>query len=281
MSNQATTTTTADPVALLRKIIEDGFLSDTMRHRVRQFLDGAPAAESAGPIKLYDSQWVNIVNHANCWADYSKEDAVHEAVKMTEQAIKANYQSSGTTESAKPVRPETTSEHIARDMREGRFPQRSEPQMVPTAATADAQGDEQERFDNLIDILAEYRKGCSNTMGEGPENCPECVRAFVEAVQRYADSAKPTTVHTDGTSSTGPNTGDERPLPTSTEGRDPITHAVASLAAAISLLERTPNAKKAAASDKMFDQMLADYRVALKNARAALAAARPEGGNRE
>ncbi len=35
------------------------------------------------------------------------------------------------------MRPETTSEHIARDMREGRFPERSEPQMVADpAATA-------------------------------------------------------------------------------------------------------------------------------------------------
>lgn len=66
---------------------------------------------------------------------------------------------------------------------------------------------------------------------------------------------------------------DERELPTSTTGRDPIIHAVASLAAAISLLERTPNAKNAAASDKMFTQMLGDYRVALDNARAALASA--------
>lgn len=41
-------------------------------------------------VKLYDSQWVNIVNHENCWADYSKEDAVHEAVKMAEERIKRN-----------------------------------------------------------------------------------------------------------------------------------------------------------------------------------------------
>lgn len=60
---------------------------------------------------------------------------------------------------------------------------------------------------------------------------------------------------------------------TSTEGRDPIIHAVASLAAVISLLERTEHAKNAAASDKMFSQMLQDYRTALENARAALASA--------
>lgn len=37
------------------------------------------------------------------------------------------------------MRPETDMEHIARDMREGRFPERSEPQMVPvTPAPVDA-----------------------------------------------------------------------------------------------------------------------------------------------
>jgi hypothetical protein len=52
--------------------------------------------------------------------------------------------------------------------------------------------------------------------------------------------------------------------------RDPMMAAVASLAAAISLLERTPKANKAAPSDKMFNQMLDDYRRALANARDAL-----------
>lgn len=50
-----------------------------------------------------------------------------------------------------------------------------------------------------------------------------------------------------------------------------IIHAIASLAAAVSLLERTPKAKKAAPSDRMFEQMLCDYRKALEEARAALA----------
>jgi hypothetical protein len=43
----------------------------------------------------------------------------------------------------------------------------------------------------------------------------------------------------------------------------------ASLAAAISLLEK--GGKKAAASDKMFNQMLIDYRASLQRSRAALA----------
>lgn len=51
--------------------------------------------------------------------------------------------------------------------------------------------------------------------------------------------------------------------------REVAIDAAASLAAAISLLERSP--KKAAPSDKMFDQMLVDYRASLDRARAVLA----------
>lgn len=53
--------------------------------------------------------------------------------------------------------------------------------------------------------------------------------------------------------------------------REPIAHAIASLAGAISLLEHVPNAKSKAPSDKMFQKMLEDYRTALKNARDRLA----------
>lgn len=49
----------------------------------------------------------------------------------------------------------------------------------------------------------------------------------------------------------------------------------ASLAASISLLER--GGKKAAASNKMFDQMLVDYRGYLEQFRAALAEIKGEG----
>jgi hypothetical protein len=54
--------------------------------------------------------------------------------------------------------------------------------------------------------------------------------------------------------------------------KDALIGALASLAAAISILERTPKAKKAVASDKMFDTMLDDYRKALEIGRAALTA---------
>lgn len=46
----------------------------------------------------------------------------------------------------------------------------------------------------------------------------------------------------------------------------------ASLAAAISLLERTPQSKKAAPSDKMFAQMIRDYKKSLSAARDVLSA---------
>lgn len=52
--------------------------------------------------------------------------------------------------------------------------------------------------------------------------------------------------------------------------RDWIIGVAASLAAAISLLENTPKANKAAPSNKMFDQMLKDYKKSLRIARAEL-----------
>ena len=50
---------------------------------------------------------------------------------------------------------------------------------------------------------------------------------------------------------------------------DVLIDCAASLAGAISLLENSP--KTAAASDKMFDQMLDDYRESLNRTRVALA----------
>ena len=52
--------------------------------------------------------------------------------------------------------------------------------------------------------------------------------------------------------------------------RELVIDCAASLAAAISLLER--GGKKGAASDKMFEQMLKDYKASLDRARTALAA---------
>ena len=53
--------------------------------------------------------------------------------------------------------------------------------------------------------------------------------------------------------------------------REALLRTAASLAAAISLLERGGN-RTAAASDRMFDQMIADYKRTLKVARSVLRA---------
>ena len=60
-----------------------------------------------------------------------------------------------------------------------------------------------------------------------------------------------------------PDKQDTTPVP-----MDIAIRVAASLAAAISLLEHSPSAKKAAPSDRMFDQMLTDYRKALNDFRA-------------
>jgi hypothetical protein len=60
-----------------------------------------------------------------------------------------------------------------------------------------------------------------------------------------------------------------------TSRRDVLLDVTAHLAAAISLLERTPKAKKAAPSDKMFKVMLSDYRKSLERARRFLRKGKP------
>ena len=41
-------------------------------------------------IRLFDSQWLNIVNAHDCWDGFSKEEAVNAAVKMVEEAMARN-----------------------------------------------------------------------------------------------------------------------------------------------------------------------------------------------
>jgi hypothetical protein len=43
-----------------------------------------------GEVRLWDTQWLSIVNHDNCYRDWTKEDAVAYAIKMTEAAIAKN-----------------------------------------------------------------------------------------------------------------------------------------------------------------------------------------------
>lgn len=39
-------------------------------------------------VPLADSQWMSIVNHKCCFADFDKEEAVHLAVRMTEEKLR-------------------------------------------------------------------------------------------------------------------------------------------------------------------------------------------------
>lgn len=41
---------------------------------------------------LTDVQWMNIVNHEQAYWNYTKEDAVNLAVKLTEAKLKENYE---------------------------------------------------------------------------------------------------------------------------------------------------------------------------------------------
>ena len=49
-----------------------------------------PDVDLAARCRLWDSQWVNIVNHAECYRDIKKDDAVAMAVRLTEEAIAKN-----------------------------------------------------------------------------------------------------------------------------------------------------------------------------------------------
>lgn len=47
--------------------------------------------EQETDFRLWDSQWTNVVNHAFCYRDFTKEEAVALAVKLTEQAMARNF----------------------------------------------------------------------------------------------------------------------------------------------------------------------------------------------
>jgi hypothetical protein len=56
-------------------------------------LTTAPASPADDvEIRLWDSQWVNVVNHADCYRDFDKEEAIAMAVKRTEEYMRKNYQ---------------------------------------------------------------------------------------------------------------------------------------------------------------------------------------------
>lgn len=54
------------------------------------FAHPAPAQQERAWRPLNDVQWMNIVNHDHVYESFSKEDAVHEAVKRTEAKLREN-----------------------------------------------------------------------------------------------------------------------------------------------------------------------------------------------
>ena len=58
--------------------------------RVQEAQHAGNVLRQAGEHRLWDSQWTNVVNHGNCYRDYSKEDAVAMAVRLTEQGMAKN-----------------------------------------------------------------------------------------------------------------------------------------------------------------------------------------------
>ena len=42
-------------------------------------------------IRLWDRQWMNIVNHNNCWRNYATEDALYEVIRMVEETMSKNF----------------------------------------------------------------------------------------------------------------------------------------------------------------------------------------------
>ncbi len=59
------------------------------------YCDGLEQAEPVadavrGECRLWDSQWTNVVNHADCYRDWNTEDAIRHAVWMTETYMAHN-----------------------------------------------------------------------------------------------------------------------------------------------------------------------------------------------
>jgi len=64
--------------------------SSTLESFAQDLRDLLTVCTEPTEVRLWDSQWVNVVNHDNCYAFWATEDAVNHAVKMTEQLIAKN-----------------------------------------------------------------------------------------------------------------------------------------------------------------------------------------------
>lgn len=83
-----------------KQLLDDGWLDDEAAAALRAERDALAAKlatppESGGQgeaveYRLWDSQWVNVVNHERAYADWEQDAAIAHAVKLTEQAMAKN-----------------------------------------------------------------------------------------------------------------------------------------------------------------------------------------------
>jgi hypothetical protein len=79
------------------------------------------------------------------------------------------------------MRPETGMEHIARDMREGRFPERSEVQMVPVAPPP---------HDAMAERVAALVKAAKGIMAHMPDHPDTAWQDLTEALDAMMEARK-------------------------------------------------------------------------------------------
>jgi hypothetical protein len=71
-------------------LIQDKHIKET-DHRLCILPTTPSAAQPAvQEVRLWDTQWTNVVNHDNAYRGWDKQDAINHAVKMTEQYIATN-----------------------------------------------------------------------------------------------------------------------------------------------------------------------------------------------
>lgn len=75
----------------------------------------ATPADQKSEVRLWDSQWTNVVNHDNCYRGWDMEDAIAHAVKMAERLIAQNV----ATGNLPPISPQPTIRRSELKLKEG------------------------------------------------------------------------------------------------------------------------------------------------------------------
>ncbi len=135
-----------------------------------------PVADAVrGECRLWDSQWTNIVNHANCYIDWSKEDAIRHAVKMTET-------------------------YIARNVERNHFPPARQAEPVVDRAQAQSADDNviSRAAASVVSAWSERYKGLRDFDPADRIVVGQAINALHAALSQQAEPHKPATDATDG-----------------------------------------------------------------------------------